>query len=239
MATECQWRGAAGGGEPAQPLVSGGKRLDGRVFEEFRTAMIRPGVVKKAAGSAYAEFGNTKLMVAVYGPRSPERKADFMETGRLRCDVKRAGFAVPPGKAAQVMDEKDMSLLVQRALEPSVQCHTFPKAVVDVYISVVEADGAEIAVSVVASSVALALAGVELYDLVSCCRLSLLRGELLLDSSQAEEEAEEGSMLLAVMPQRNAVTQVVMQGEWSRQLHRSALDLASSGCTQLDTVMRS
>ena len=34
-----------------------------------------------------------------------------------------------------------MSLLMRRALEPSVQCEKFPKAVVDVYVTVLESGG--------------------------------------------------------------------------------------------------
>ena len=38
-----------------------------------RRAVMQVGVISRAAGSAYAEIGRTKLMVAVYGPRPSVR----------------------------------------------------------------------------------------------------------------------------------------------------------------------
>ena len=66
----------------------------------------------------------------------------------------------------------------------------------------------------------------------------MLQGELLLDSSAAEEQAEDGSMTLAMMPQRQESTQMLTCGEWSSGRTEAALDLLMAGCSQLDATMR-
>jgi len=58
---------------------------------------------------------------------------------------------------------------VQAALEAAVQRHTFPKANVDVYCLILESGGADAAVAITAASLAIADAGIEMYDLVSAC----------------------------------------------------------------------
>ena len=62
-----------------------------------------------------------------------------------------------------------MSALVQAALQSAVQRQTFPKANLDIYCLVLESGGADTAVAITAASLALADAGVEMYDLVSAC----------------------------------------------------------------------
>lgn len=60
---------------------------------------------------------------------------------------------------------------MQAALEAAVQRHTFPKANVDVYCLILESGGADAAVAITAASLAIADAGMEMYDLVSACRV--------------------------------------------------------------------
>jgi exosome complex component RRP41 len=46
-----------------------GLRVDGRRANELRQIQIQMGLFARADGSCYYEQGNTKLLVAVYGPR--------------------------------------------------------------------------------------------------------------------------------------------------------------------------
>ncbi len=62
-----------------------------------------------------------------------------------------------------------MSDLAEAALEPAVRLETFPKAFVDVYCLVLEADGGELPAAICAASMALANAGIAMNDLVAAC----------------------------------------------------------------------
>jgi exosome complex component MTR3 len=68
-------------------------RIDGRVPEEIRRIFVQTGIISGAAGSAYVEFGNTKVMVGVHGPRQADRRIAYSEEGTVHCDFKYAAFA--------------------------------------------------------------------------------------------------------------------------------------------------
>lgn len=63
-------------------------------------------------------------------------------------------------------------------------------------------------------------------------------GVLLLDPSASEEASQEGSALMALMPSSNQVTQLVMQGMWSDEDTKEALELCMGACVQLQGVVR-
>ena len=46
-----------------------GKRLDGRGPDQLRNIKIEAGVLHRADGSCYLEWGGNKVLAAVYGPR--------------------------------------------------------------------------------------------------------------------------------------------------------------------------
>ena len=50
-------------------LFENGKRLDGRKPDELRPIKIEVGVLHRAEGSCYLEWGGNKVLAAVYGPR--------------------------------------------------------------------------------------------------------------------------------------------------------------------------
>jgi exosome complex component MTR3 len=73
-------------------------------FDTNFSTDMKTGAVNAAAGSAYAEFGQTKVIVSVYGPRESKKAQAFSDIGRLNCDVKFASFSTSVrGKASQVL----------------------------------------------------------------------------------------------------------------------------------------
>ena len=64
-----------------------GIRIDGRKVDELRPLRIEAGVLKRADGSAYVEWGKNKVLAAVYGPRECHpRHMAFLSTGGYRKD---------------------------------------------------------------------------------------------------------------------------------------------------------
>src|SRR2546421_6210176 len=90
-------------------INSDGRRLDGRSFDELRPIRIEAGVLRRADGSAYIEWGGNKGLAAVYRARrgpprhppgparaplpSPDNKAPFSGSGRKRPRPQRPGRA--------------------------------------------------------------------------------------------------------------------------------------------------
>ena len=211
----CTFQGAVEHALPPSPLL---RRRPPAVPPP---AVLKTGVISQAAGSAYAEFGRTKIMVGVYGPRQSDRRAPYSESGRVDVDLKLASFATrhrgdfhqasrvplpspqlpalshhrglsPVDQAnsasfyvprclrfayfsiyiyisVQSAEERELSSVVQTALRGVVATETFPKAVLDVYCTVLEAGGSEAAVAICAAALAVADAGVETRDVVTAC----------------------------------------------------------------------
>jgi exosome complex component MTR3 len=224
-------------------------------------------VISQAAGSAYVEFDATKVMCGVYGPRQGSKTASAATTdrGRLDVDVRLAAFATPGerGAANRAGDaERDFAGLLQRALEGAVMAETFPKTSVDVYVTVLEASGAEFPAACAAASAALADAGVAMLDLVAACAVARvptsksLPGDdatggdamsggapggafaLLLDPTAEEEAKADGGVVVAATGRAGEATQLVATGRWDGDQLDEAIQLAASGCARVDEAIR-
>ncbi|CAI5523867.1 unnamed protein product [Closterium sp. Naga37s-1] len=230
-------RGAAG--SLARVIGDDGLRADGRSLEESRAAFLKAKTVTQASGSAYAEFGGTKVIVAVFGPRE-SRKAEQSVggKGRLKCDVRIAPFATPNRNSSTQGAEERLASEVESALLPAIQLHLFPKATLDVSLLLLESGGADVAVMITAASMALADAGVHLNDLVTASVVSICRGDLLLDPSSQEERVEEGRVVVALMPSLNEVVLCNATGNMSVKRVNEAVELGIAGCMRLDEVLR-
>ncbi|KAJ6927898.1 hypothetical protein NC651_011805 [Populus alba x Populus x berolinensis] len=140
-------------------------RSDGRGFHQCRSAFFRTGAVNSAAGSAYAEFGNTKVIVSVFGPRESKKAMMYSDKGRLNCNVSYTTFATTVH--GQGSDNREFSTMLHKALEGAVMLETFPKTTVDVFALVLESGGSDLPVIISCASLALADAGIMMYDLVA------------------------------------------------------------------------
>jgi exosome complex component MTR3 len=71
----------------------------------------------------------------------------------------------------QDAEDRSLSLAIYQALVPAVRLELLPKSTIDVFITVVEADGIDacIAAATTAASTALADAGIEMIGLVTSC----------------------------------------------------------------------
>ena len=195
----------------------------------------------QATGSAYVEADRTKVMCGVYGPRPAARAAEFSTTGALSCSVRYAPFARerrPATAAARDAAEIEAAALLEQALAPSVRLDLFPKAVVDVYVTVIEDDGGALAAAITCASLALADAGIELYDTVAACSAGLFGGNVVMDCTRAEARSAAGQVVVAHMPSLNETTHVVAAGAFDADQLVEAVGSCIDGCAKLDVVMR-
>ena len=83
-------------------LFDNGKRLDGRKIDELRNIYIEAGVLHRADGSCYLEWGNNKVMVAIYGPREalPKHTQNPLRAV-VRARYNMAAFSVDERKRAR------------------------------------------------------------------------------------------------------------------------------------------
>lgn len=212
-------------------------RSDGRGFHQCRPAFLRTGAVNSASGSAYAEFGNTKVIVSVFGPRESKKAMMYSDSGRLNCNVSYTTFATPI--RGQGSDHKEFSSILHKALEDAIIVDSFPKTTVDVFALVLESGGGDLPVVISCASLALADAGIMMYDLIASVSVSCLGKNLVIDPISDEESYQDGSLMITCMPSRNEVTQLTVTGEWSTPKIHEAVELCLDACSKLGKIMRS
>jgi len=223
---------------PAQFLTEGGLRRDGRGINQFRNIFLKTGVLNQASGSAYIEINQTKVLCAVHGPHQ-STKLQFNEEGRLNCEFKYASFSCADTrrKFAQERDEKEFSRQMLQALENSVRLELYPKSLIDIYAFVLESGGATLAAALTAASLALADAGIEMFDLVSACAAAKVDGAIVLDPDEVEEKYQSGGLTVALMPSLNEITQLYQSGELEYEKAIEAQQLCLDGCAKLYSLM--
>ncbi|KAM6566057.1 hypothetical protein CsatA_025185 [Cannabis sativa] len=211
-------------------------RPDGRDFHQCRLAFFKTGAVNAAAGSAYAEIGLTKVIVSVFGPRESKKAMMYSDIGRLNCNVSYTSFATPV--RGQGSDSKEFSSMLHKALEGAIILETFPKTTVDVFALVLESGGSDLPVVISCASVALADAGIMMYDLVTSVSVSCLGKNLVIDPVWEEESSQDGSLMITCMPKRYEVTQLTITGEWSTAKVNEGMQLCVDACSKLAEIMR-
>ncbi|KAJ7947830.1 Exosome complex component RRP41-like [Quillaja saponaria] len=212
-------------------------RPDGRDFHQCRPAFFQTGAVNAASGSAYAEFGNTKVIVSVFGPRESKKAMMYSGIGRLNCNVSYTTFATLV--RGQGSDQKEFTSTLHKALEGAIMLETFPKTTVDVFVLVLESGGSDLPVVISCASLALADAGIMMYDLVTSVSVSCLGKNLVIDPILEEESYQDGSLMITCMPSRYEVTQLTVTGEWSTAKISEGMQLCLDASSKLAKIMRS
>ena len=222
-------------GEKPKLILENGLRHDGRRPDELRPIKMQVGVLKNANGSAYVEFGKTRVIAAVYGPREAQPKHIAIPyRAVLRCRYHMAPFSTDDRKSpAPTRREIELSKVIREALEPVVLTEMFPRAAIDVFIEVISADGGTRTTSLTAASLALADAGIPMRDLVAAVAVGKVDGVLVLDIDQVEDNFGEADMPVAAAPALGEITLLQLNGVLTREEFEEALDLALKGIEQI------
>ncbi|XP_069824731.1 exosome complex component MTR3 [Dendropsophus ebraccatus] len=213
----------------------------GRGAGEPRAVFVRAGLLSQAAGSAYIEAGGTKVLCAVSGPREWGGMGGESR-GRLLCELRWAPFSrAGAWSSSSAASNRQAGLLLQESLESAVRLERYPRAELAVWALVLEDRGSALPAAVSCASLALADAGIEMYDLVVGAGLSrgLEAGEpqLLLDPDDAEEEAG-ATMYLSLLPALNQVSGLLCSGEWEGDSSAEAVRMCMEGCQRLYPVLQ-
>ncbi|XP_041967000.1 exosome complex component MTR3 [Alosa alosa] len=236
--------------ESLKSLASGDRRLDEsqRGPSDLRPIFARCGLISQAKGSAYIEAGNTKIICSVYGPREADRRDETdMKSGRLVADMRFAPFACHKrGAWVQGNEEKDMSQGLLESLRPGVCLHKYPRSQIDVCVMVLESDGPALSHAVTCASLALADAGIEMYDLVLGCTVRHTGTTQLLDPTLAEVQDDknggfvenQGSVTVSLMPNMNQVSGLQSDGVMEQESLKAAVQACIEGCYKLYPVIQ-
>jgi len=217
-----------------------GKRLDGRRPDELRPLKIEAGVLKRANGSAYLEWGPNKVMAAVYGPREchPRHMQDPTKA-LVQCHYNMASFSVDDRKRpGPDRRSQEISKITSEALTHVVFTEFFPKTSIDVYIEVLQASAGTRCAGLTAASVALADAGIPMRDLVASCAAGKIDDTVVLDLGKEEDNFGQADIPVGYIPRNDEIVLLQMDGDLTADQFKTGLNMAVEACKKIYEVQR-
>ena len=217
-----------------------GIRLDGRRADELRPIKIEAGVLKKADGSAYLEWGNNKVLAAVYGPREAHpRHLQDPAKALVQCRYNMAPFSVTdrkrPGPDRRSVE---ISKVISEAFASVVFVEQFPRTSVDIFIEVLQADAGTRCAGLTAASVALADAGIPMRDLVTSCASGKIGGVVALDLNKDEDNFGDADCPMAIVPRTGEIVLLQMDGHLTADEFDRAMGLSIGAAKKIYEIQR-
>jgi exosome complex component RRP41 len=223
-------------------LVVNGKRLDGRRFDEVRNIKITASPLKNADGSAYIEWGNNKILAAVYGPReaTPRHLADPSKA-IIKCKYSMAPFSSlsEHGRSGPNRRAIEISKVIKEVFENVVVLTDFPGSQIDIFIEVLQGDGGTRAAGLTAASVALASAGIHMKDLVYAISAGRIGEHIVLDFDMIEDNYSDSDMPVAVAPRNDEILLLQMDGGFTKEQLSTALKMVIHAGKAVSEAQRS
>jgi len=219
------------------------KRPDGRKVDELRPMSAKVGVVPNADGSAMFAFGDTIAVAAVYGPKKmhPQHSQD-PEKGTLRCTYNMLSFSVTdrirPGPSRR---STEISKITGWALDPVVMIDNFNSDVVDVHISILQANASTRCAGINAAAMALAHAGIPMKSLVTSVAIGKLDKQLVVDVNKYEEDWEEGEGPTDIpisLTGDGKLTHIQLDGTIGNAQLKEAVKLAEKACKEIYLIQK-
>lgn len=136
----------------------------------------------------------------------------------MYCDFKYAPFSRKTRKSVSENEEKLIASNVKTALESVVCLNEFPNYQIDVFILVLEDDGAVMSTAIQAAGMALVDASVACYDLLCSSTAAVRDGHIIIDPSGDEEEVEVsgeenyGTMTVSSLSSIDQISQILFKG---------------------------
>jgi exosome complex component RRP41 len=181
-------------------LIKDGIRTDGRKVDELRKIKIVAGVVKNAKGSAYIEWGNNKIIAAVYGPKEviPMHEADPTKA-IIKCRYSMAPFSSKEehGKYGQNRRSIEISKVIKHIFEEVIFVEKFPGSEIDIYVEVLQGDGGTRVASITAAAVALAISGIPMKEIPVAIGMGKIDGTIVVDLNKIEDNFSDSDVPMA------------------------------------------
>jgi len=135
--------------------------------------------------------------------------------------------------------EVEISKVIREALQPALMLEDYPRATIDVYIEVLQADGGSRCAGIAAASVALADAGINMRDLVPACAAGKVDDKIVLDINDTEDKEGGADMPVAFMPNHKQITLLQLDGKLSSEEFIACLNEGITGCMKVYEIQRS
>jgi exosome complex component RRP41 len=217
-----------------------GKRRDGRKADELRKIKIEAGVLHRADGSCYLEWGGNKVLVAVYGPREAvPRHTQNPLKAIVNAKYNMAAFSVEERKRpGPDRRSREISKVISEALGKVIFTERFPRATIDVAIEVLDAEAGTRVAGLTAAGVALADAGIPMKDIPVGCAAGKIAGQIVIDLGKEEDNLGEADLPVAISPRTDEILLLQMDGHLTLQEFDKAFDYAVKGCHIVSEIQK-
>jgi exosome complex component RRP41 len=228
------------GNSDMQLIDAKGKREDGRGPKDVRPITIKAGVLHRADGSAYLEWGGNKVLAAVYGPREAvPRHSQDPNKAVVKCRYNMAAFSVDDRKRpGPDRRSTEISKVISEAFENVILTEEFPRAQIDVNMEILEAEAGTRCAALTAAAVALADAGVPMKGLISACAAGKVNDTVVVDLGKAEDNFGQADLPVALNINTGEIVLLQMDGHLSTKEFNQALELALEGCRKVAEIQR-
>ncbi|MGC8647571.1 MAG: exosome complex exonuclease Rrp41 [Candidatus Micrarchaeia archaeon] len=222
-------------------LIANGKRIDGRDFDELRKIRITASVLDNADGSAYIEWGNNKILAAVYGPKEvfPKHLADPTKA-IVKCRYSMAPFSSleEHGRSGPNRRAIEISKVTKDVFENVIMLNEFPGSEIDIFIEVLQGDGGTRAAGITAASVALANAGIHMKDLVYAVSGGKIDGNVVIDFNKIEDNYSDSDVPIAVAPRNNDILLLQMDGDLTKEELKKIMNMVFDAGKKISAIQR-
>ncbi|MCL4381468.1 exosome complex exonuclease Rrp41 [Candidatus Marsarchaeota archaeon] len=222
-------------------LLKNGKRLDGRDFNQLRNLKIEAGVLKNADGSAYLEWGNNKVIAAVFGPKEATSK-HFADPNKaiIKCRYAMAPFSSleEHGRTGPNRRATEISKVAKEVFENVILLNEFPGGEIDIYMEILQSDGGTRAAGITAAAVALANAGIPMKDLIYAVSAGRIDEHIVVDVDMLEDNYSDADMPIAVSPRNNNILLLQMDGGFTRKQFDEAIEMALESGKEIHKIQK-
>jgi exosome complex component RRP41 len=221
-------------------LFENGKRKDGRKPDELRKIKIEAGVLHRAEGSCYLEWGGNKVIAAVYGPREAiPRHTQNPLRAIVNARYNMAAFSVDDRKRpGPDRRSREISKVISEALENIILLEKFPRASIDVNIEVLDAEAGTRCAGLTAAGVALVDAGIPMKDIPVACAAGKIENQVVLDLGKDEDNYGSADLPIAISPRTGEILLLQMDGHLTMDEFNQALDFAIKGCHIVSEIQK-
>ncbi|HUJ11803.1 MAG TPA: ribonuclease PH [Verrucomicrobiae bacterium] len=235
------------------------KRLDGRRPDQLRRVNIHPQYVKRPAGSALIEMGNTCVLCAASVEEGVPRwmREQKVSGGWITAEYSMLPYATAPRKPRELSRGRpegrthEIQRLVGRALRSITDIEKLGERTVWIDCDVLEADGGTRTAAITGAYVAVVLAmqklqrdgeisEIPLKSCVAAISVGLLDGVPLLDLSY-DEDAKAAVDMNVVMTDEGQFVEVQGTGEeapFTQRQMSAMLKLARKGIAELLAIQK-
>jgi ribonuclease PH len=235
------------------------KRVDGRRPDQLRPITIHPHYVKRPAGSALIEMGNTRVLCAASVENGVPRwmREQKVSGGWITAEYSMLPYATAPRKPRELSRGRpegrtqEIQRLVGRALRSVTDIEKMGERTVWIDCDVLEADGGTRTAAITGAFVAVMLAmrklqaegeiqEIPLKSCVAAISVGLVEGVPLLDLAY-EEDVRAAVDMNVVMTDEGQFVEVQGTGEdapFTQRQMSAMLKLARKGITELMAIQK-